>query len=84
MNGPQLTKIENASNCNPDRNDLYSAAHALSLPLKLIAPQDARLNRRYMAQLAIIRLDQHVAWRGNQLPEDVRGLLRQITGNLAA
>ncbi len=63
---------------------VQGTADALGLPLKVIAPRDGRLGRRYMAHLAIIRPDQHVAWRGNELPEDVSGLLRRISGNLHA
>jgi hypothetical protein len=34
----------------------------------------------YEADLALIRPDQHVAWRGNLLPADCDALLAQITG----
>ena len=61
---------------------LGDAANKLGIPLKIIAPKDNRLGSRYMAHLVIIRPDQHVAWRGNNLPEDLDCLLRQITGNL--
>ena len=67
-------------------SDLTAAADtagSLGIPLKVIAPKDARLVPRYMAKLAIIRPDQHVAWRGNALPDDLASLLRQITGNPA-
>ena len=30
--------------------------------------------------LVLVRPDQHVAWRGNLLPQDVAGLVRQIRG----
>ena len=59
-------------------------ARHMGFPLKAIAPHDARLGRRYMAPLAIIRPDQHVAWRGNTLPADFEGLLRQISGKAVA
>ncbi len=57
------------------------AARRLGIPFKVVAPQDSRLTRRYMARLAIIRPDQHVAWRGDALPDDLEGLLRHITGS---
>jgi hypothetical protein len=63
---------------------MEDAASKLGIPFKVIAPEDSRLTRRYMARLAIIRPDQHVAWRGDNLPEDLEGLLRHITGNSAA
>jgi len=34
----------------------------------------------YRAQLALIRPDQHVAWRGEALPVDLRGLLDTVRG----
>lgn len=64
--------------------DSVDAARKLGIPLKVIAPKDSRLGRRYVAHLAIIRPDQHVAWRGDNLPKDFEGLLRQITGNSSA
>ena len=50
------------------------------VPLKGLAPDDERLRQRYMAGLCLIRPDQHVAWRGDVLPEDFGALLRQVTG----
>jgi hypothetical protein len=29
----------------------------------------------------LVRPDQHVAWRGDALPDDVAMLLRQVTGH---
>ena len=63
---------------------IQEAAGRLGIPLKVIAPQDSRLPHRYMARLAIVRPDQHVAWRGDNLPHDLEELLRQITGSSAA
>ena len=34
----------------------------------------------YDADFALIRPDQHVAWRSNRLPEDLNGLLDLVTG----
>ena len=50
------------------------------VPLTGLAPDDERLRHRYMAGLCLIRPDQHVAWRGDALPEDFGALLRQVTG----
>ena len=61
-------------------SDFASVAEKLGVPLKIIAPDDGRLGHRYMARLAIIRPDQHVAWRGDRLPYDVEGLLLHISG----
>ena len=34
----------------------------------------------YEAELALIRPDQIVAWRGNRVPDDPMALLGQVTG----
>lgn len=57
-----------------------AAAAARSLPLKVIAPDDQRLPGRYEARFALIRPDQHIAWRGNALPANADDLLAQVTG----
>ena len=61
--------------------DAWAAAAAeRSVPLKVVAPGDARLGGRYGARFALIRPDQHVAWRGDAIPEDLPGLLGHVTG----
>ncbi len=57
-----------------------SAAAAMNVPLRVIAPDDARLPARYAARFALIRPDQHVAWRGDSLPADCLDLLGRVTG----
>jgi hypothetical protein len=37
----------------------------------------------YGCDLALIRPDQHVAWRGNRLPADGDALLARVTGHTA-
>lgn len=63
-----------------DAAPLTAAAARLGLPLKLLLPGDQRLPARYGARLALIRPDQHVAWRGDALPADCEALLAQVTG----
>ncbi|WID94973.1 FAD-dependent monooxygenase [Bosea vestrisii] len=59
---------------------LNAAAARLGLPLKLLLPGDQRLPARYGARFALIRPDQHVAWRGDALPADCEALLAHVTG----
>jgi len=54
------------------------------MPLTVVIPRDARLPGLYAARLALIRPDQHVAWRGDALPADIAGLLDHVTGFRAA
>ena len=64
--------------------DRFAAADlARHLPLKIVAPDDRRLRGRYEARFALIRPDQHVAWRGDALPANADGLLARIAGGLA-
>jgi len=59
---------------------LTAAAEARGIPLvayDVPLPQGRAL---YEAELALIRPDQHVAWRGNRLPDDCDALLARVTG----
>jgi 2-polyprenyl-6-methoxyphenol hydroxylase-like FAD-dependent oxidoreductase len=60
---------------------LLAAAQRRGIPMKLCCPADARLRDRYEARFALIRPDQHVAWRGNALPHDPDALLACVTGS---
>jgi 2-polyprenyl-6-methoxyphenol hydroxylase-like FAD-dependent oxidoreductase len=57
-----------------------AAASRVNIPFKVLAPQDDRLRERYSARFAIIRPDQHVAWRGDLLPAYPSELFVRITG----
>ena len=59
---------------------MVDAAAELGVPLKVFAPADRRLPGRYEARLALIRPDQMVAWRADNLPADPYALLRRVTG----
>lgn len=59
---------------------LADAARAAGLPLTVLAPQLHRLHALYGARLALIRPDQHVAWRGDALPDDPGALLDIVRG----
>jgi 2-polyprenyl-6-methoxyphenol hydroxylase-like FAD-dependent oxidoreductase len=64
--------------------DLAARAAARGIPLKVLAPADERLRGRYEARFALIRPDQHVAWRGDVLPAHVDALLARVTGYAGA
>ncbi|WP_043832108.1 FAD-dependent monooxygenase [Muricoccus aerilatus] len=59
---------------------LQAAAQGIGLPLRVVRPGDPRLAARYEAPLALIRPDQHVAWRGSELPMDAPVLLDVVRG----
>ena len=60
---------------------LINAAVKHKVPMKVLAPGDARLPKRYGARFALIRPDQHVAWRGNNFPADCDSLIARVTGS---
>ncbi len=62
-------------------NNAENAAHSLGIPLTVVRISNLRVKSRYNANFALIRPDQHVAWRGDALPEDFIRVLEQVTGN---
>lgn len=60
---------------------LVQAADRRCIPLKVLSVEHAELPALYAARLALIRPDQHVAWRGDTLPQDVNALLATVTGS---
>ncbi|SEO08603.1 2-polyprenyl-6-methoxyphenol hydroxylase [Duganella sp. CF517] len=55
-------------------------AAQLGVPLHLYQPAYDGLALLYQARLALIRPDQHVAWRGDSWPHDGKALLRRVCG----
>jgi 2-polyprenyl-6-methoxyphenol hydroxylase-like FAD-dependent oxidoreductase len=64
-----------------DCGPIEAAAKALSIPLKVVRITDTNVRQLYERDLVLVRPDQVVAWRGNQLPEDCRALLEIVSGN---
>lgn len=62
---------------------LLDSAAALGLPLKILRIDDAAVRAVYERDYVLIRPDQIVAWRGNQLPADCRALLDTVRGQPA-
>ena len=60
---------------------LTGVASRRKMPVKVIALGDTRLRERYNARFALIRPDQHVAWRGNSVPADCDSLIACVTGS---
>lgn len=65
--------------------DLFAVAAAeRAIPLKVVALRDARFPGSYGARFVLVRLDQHMAWRGDAVSDDVQGLLGEVTGHSPA
>lgn len=63
-----------------DTRALVQAAADSGVPLTVVAPALPGLRNLYAARLALIRPDQHVAWRGDALPADLHALLDIVRG----
>jgi 2-polyprenyl-6-methoxyphenol hydroxylase-like FAD-dependent oxidoreductase len=61
---------------------LKAAAARSGVPLAVLRIGDADARQLYERDFALIRPDQHIAWRGNALPEDCDRLLARVTGFL--
>jgi hypothetical protein len=56
------------------------AARARAMPLNVVEPGSDDLFALYEARLALIRPDQHVAWRGDGLTRDAGEILDVARG----
>jgi 2-polyprenyl-6-methoxyphenol hydroxylase-like FAD-dependent oxidoreductase len=78
--GPDFTLLITAPGAEDDIDRLRVAADACGIPLRLLTPEDDRLRDIYGARLAMIRPDQHVAWRGDVLDRSATALLDLVRG----
>ncbi|MFC4852907.1 FAD-dependent monooxygenase [Actinophytocola glycyrrhizae] len=61
--------------------NLAGAAAARGIPISTVAVADDLVRDLYGRDLVLIRPDQHVAWRGNRLPEQVDELVARVVGH---
>jgi 2-polyprenyl-6-methoxyphenol hydroxylase-like FAD-dependent oxidoreductase len=59
------------------------AANELGVPLEVIELQRPDLLPIYQRNIILVRPDQHIAWRGDAVPQDPKGLLELVTGRSA-
>jgi hypothetical protein len=64
----------------PDSAAFEAAARDLNMPFTQLDIADDDIRALYGRDLALVRPDQHIAWRGNAVPSDASGLLRRLTG----
>ena len=67
-----------------DANRLELAARNLAIPMKVLEVSHPDAGTLYDRRLALIRPDQVIAWRGDEVPEDVEALLSLVTGGKRA
>ena len=63
-------------------NDLLDAAQQIGMPLHVLDIALGLAPDVYTTKLVLSRPDQHVAWRGDELPQDVVGLIERVSGRL--
>jgi 2-polyprenyl-6-methoxyphenol hydroxylase-like FAD-dependent oxidoreductase len=64
----------------PDITPFTQAAAQRGMPLSVVDRPEEELRALYQADLALIRPDQIVAWRGSRVPDNVGELLDTVTG----
>ncbi|TWB87814.1 2-polyprenyl-6-methoxyphenol hydroxylase-like FAD-dependent oxidoreductase [Bradyrhizobium macuxiense] len=60
--------------------DIERAAEHRSVPLQIVDIPHRQIRDLYERDLVLVRPDGHVAWRGNELPEDCTALINRIAG----
>ena len=64
----------------PDTTAIEAAARTRGVPLKVLDVPGSTARDLYECDLALIRPDQYVAWRGNAPPADADRLMAQAVG----
>jgi hypothetical protein len=75
--GPEFTLLRFGSAV--DVAALQAAAHSRGVPLRILDVERPATGI-FSDALVLSRPDQHVAWRGNTLPDDPRALIDRIRG----
>jgi hypothetical protein len=63
-----------------DTARLEAAARKAAVPLTVVDVAEPRALELYQRKLTLIRPDQHIAWRGDELPHDVDALIATVAG----
>jgi 2-polyprenyl-6-methoxyphenol hydroxylase-like FAD-dependent oxidoreductase len=77
--GPQFTLVDLTDGATGTR--LVASARARGLPMTHLALTDAAVRARWATGLALVRSDQHVAWRAGTAPDDWSAVLDVVTGH---
>jgi hypothetical protein len=67
-----------------DVSRLISAAERQGVPLALVELSPGEANGAYAEKLVLVRPDQHIAWRGQVVPDNPEALLAHVTGAAGA
>jgi 2-polyprenyl-6-methoxyphenol hydroxylase-like FAD-dependent oxidoreductase len=64
----------------PEASEIVCAARGRGIPISVVDIADAEIRDLYDRDLALIRPDHYVAWRGNTVPSDAEALAAQLVG----
>jgi len=64
----------------PDPTPFEGEARRIGVPLRVERCADPAISALYERSLVLVRPDGHVAWRGDALPRDLRGVLDVVRG----
>jgi 2-polyprenyl-6-methoxyphenol hydroxylase-like FAD-dependent oxidoreductase len=64
----------------PEENRIVATAQSRGIPVTVLAIQDQEIRDLYGCNLALIRPDLYVAWRGNADPGDPESVWARVTG----
>ena len=78
--GPGFTLLATSDGKPGDVARTHESADRLGVPLTVIQPREAALKALYRARYVLIRPDQHVAWRGDVLPNQLDAVFARIAG----
>ena len=81
--GPGFTLLVTDGSDSHEIELARAAARTAGVPLKILKPREAVIADLYGARYALIRPDQHVAWRGNTWPLGMANPLHRATGHEA-
>jgi 2-polyprenyl-6-methoxyphenol hydroxylase-like FAD-dependent oxidoreductase len=81
--GENLTLLVLRSDVGDSVERCLEACNDLDVPLSVVDLAAEDLSERYGAPLILVRPDQHVAWCGDELPEDAHSLLNVVRGGAA-
>jgi 2-polyprenyl-6-methoxyphenol hydroxylase-like FAD-dependent oxidoreductase len=76
--GPEFTLLRSDGAIDP--GPLVAAAELRGVPLAVLDIDAADAAHRYDHKLVLSRPDQHVAWRGNAIPDDPLALIDRVRG----
>ena len=78
--GAGFTLLAGRDTPSAEVSRLERAAAHRAAPLKVFKLGDPRFSALYQARFALVRPDQHVAWRGDELPQDCLDLIDRVRG----